>query len=58
MTGRLTIIVCLHKKGNPKGLENNRPIRILNCLHKVLTKVLGNRISRIPDKNQPIEHVG
>ena len=51
-------IVLLHKKGNPHNLNNYRPISLLNCVYKVFTKLITNRIEGILDENQPPEQAG
>lgn len=51
-------IILLHKKGNPKDMNNYRPISLLNCVYKIFTKIVTTRIEQILDENQPVEQAG
>jgi exonuclease III len=39
------IIVLIPKKKNPDGINDYRPISLLNCDYKLFTKILANRIT-------------
>ncbi|XP_043480334.1 uncharacterized protein LOC122510015 [Leptopilina heterotoma] len=41
--GRLSTIMFF-KKGDPKDPDNYRPITLINCLAKIFTQILGNRL--------------
>jgi hypothetical protein len=48
-------IKLIPKKGNLKKIGNWRPISLLNCFYKLISKVITNRIRTVFDK---ITHVG
>ena len=52
------ILILLHKKGDPRDMNNQRPISLLNVVYKIFTKVITNRITRKLDENQPREQAG
>ena len=52
------IIILLHKKGDQKNISNYRPLRLLNNIYKLFTKIITNRITRTLDENQPREQAG
>ena len=51
-------IVILFKKGDPKDINNYRPIRLLSHSYKIFTRLLQTRIERTLDENQPREQAG
>nr|KYP51642.1 Transposon TX1 uncharacterized [Cajanus cajan] len=42
-----TFISLIPKKANPQNLEDYRPISLVGCMYKILSKVLANRIKRV-----------
>jgi len=42
-----TFIVLIHRVENPQGLADFQPIFVIECLYKVLGKVLANRIRKV-----------
>ncbi|KAK0419551.1 hypothetical protein QR680_014205 [Steinernema hermaphroditum] len=50
--------ILLFKKDDPLDLQNYRPISLLSCVYKLLTKVLNQRIERVLDSEQPVEQAG
>jgi len=38
------VVTLVHKKGDPSKIENYRPITLLNCDYKLLSRILNNRI--------------
>ncbi|XP_028105373.1 uncharacterized protein LOC114304416 [Camellia sinensis] len=42
-----SFIVLIPKKDNPIGLEDNRPIRLVSSVYKILAKVLSRRLKRV-----------
>jgi Reverse transcriptase (RNA-dependent DNA polymerase) len=54
--GRLTqsfnaaLIKLIPKKGNLKNIKNWRPISLLNCVFKIISKAVDNRLQKICDK--------
>lgn len=42
-----TVMILLHKKGDPQRLSNWRPLSLINCDAKLFTKVLANRLNGI-----------
>ena len=63
-TGKLTDsfrgakIRLIPKKGDTKKIKNWRPISLLNCFYKVLSRVLTNRLRSYVDKLTPIGQKG
>ena len=45
-----TFFVLIPMKGRPKDLKGFRPISLVGGLHKLLAKVLANRIKKVVDK--------
>ena len=52
------ILILLYKKGDPRDMNNQRPISLLNVTYKIFTKVITNRITNKLDENQPREQAG
>jgi len=42
-----SFITLIPKSENPQSFEEYRPISLVGCLYKILTKVLANRIKRV-----------
>jgi len=42
-----SFITLIPKSENPQSLEEYRPISLVGCLYKILTKVLANRIKKV-----------
>ena len=42
-----TVMILLHKKGDPQRLANWRPLSLINCDAKIFTKVIANRLNGI-----------
>ena len=51
MSWRTSIIVLLHKKGDPTDVNNSRDIAISSCISKVLTKIMNQRIYKYCKEN-------
>jgi hypothetical protein len=51
-------IRLIPKKGNLKRLENWRPISLLNCFYKLISRVLTNRLKKVIDKITQIGQYG
>ncbi|KAI5743429.1 hypothetical protein M8J77_018082 [Diaphorina citri] len=51
-------IIILHKKGSIFDIKNYRPICLLSCIYKLLTKILTIRLTNTLDFAQPIEQAG
>lgn len=51
-------IILLYKKGDPKDIENYRPISLLPSLYKLFSQCILSRISTIIDSNQSEEQAG
>ena len=52
------ILILLYKKGDPRDMNNQRPISLLNVIYKIFTRVITNRIANKLDENQPREQAG
>ena len=52
------ILILLYKNGDPRDMNNQRPISLLNVIYKIFTKVITNRITDKLDENQPREQAG
>jgi hypothetical protein len=63
-TGNLTTLFktakirLIPKKGNLKKLENWRPISLLNCFYKLISRVMTNRLKKVIDKVTMIGQFG
>jgi len=42
-----SFITLIPKSGNLQSLEENKPISLVGCLYKILTKVLSRRIKKV-----------
>ncbi|GLT25250.1 hypothetical protein SLA2020_003940 [Shorea laevis] len=42
-----TFIVLISKKENPQGLGEFRPISLIGCMYKIISKILANRLSKV-----------
>ncbi|GKV05111.1 hypothetical protein SLEP1_g17152 [Rubroshorea leprosula] len=42
-----SFIVLIPKKENPQGIEEYRPISLIGCIYKILSKLLANIVNRI-----------
>jgi exonuclease III len=51
-------IRLIPKKGDPKKISNWRPISLLNCFYKLVSRVLTNRIRTVSDKITKIGQMG
>ena len=64
LTGELTTsfkgakIRLIPKKGDCSKIKNWRPISLLNCFYKILSRVLTNRLRKYIDKLTPIGQKG
>jgi exonuclease III len=47
---RVAKIRLIPKKGDPKKISNWRPISLLNCFYKLISRVITNRIRKVSDK--------
>jgi Reverse transcriptase (RNA-dependent DNA polymerase) len=47
---RLAKIRLIPKKTDPKKISNWRPISLLNCFYKIISRVLSNRLKKYSDK--------
>jgi len=45
-----SFLTLIPKSENPQSLEEYKPISLVGCLYKILTKVLSNRIKKVIDK--------
>ncbi|CAH2084971.1 unnamed protein product [Euphydryas editha] len=52
------MIILIYKKGDPKNIDNYRPISLLPSLYKLFSTVINRRISSILETKQPVEQVG
>ncbi|CAG9094113.1 unnamed protein product [Plutella xylostella] len=55
---KISLITLLYKKGDPKLIDNYRPISLLPTLYKLFSMVILNRISKSLDYQQPREQAG
>lgn len=51
-------IILLFKKGDPKNIDNYRPISLLPSLYKLFASTIEKRITTTLEKCQPIEQAG
>lgn len=51
-------IILLYKKGDPKEINNYRPISLLATIYKVFSSLLLNRITTKIEERQPLEQAG
>jgi len=51
-------IKLIPKKGNLALLKNWRPISLLNCFYKILSRALGTRLKKVMDKLTPVGQKG
>ena len=50
-TQKLVVITCIPKSNKPKHfLKNWRPITLLNCIYKIASGCIANRIKKVLDK--------
>jgi Reverse transcriptase (RNA-dependent DNA polymerase) len=47
---KIAKIRLIPKKGNPKKISNWRPISLLNCFYKIISRVITNRLKKVSDK--------
>jgi hypothetical protein len=40
-------ITLVHKVNNPSSMNDFRLISLINCITKIITKVLGNRLQKV-----------
>jgi len=45
-----SFLTLIPKSENPQSLEEYRPISLVGCMYKILTKVLSNRIKKVIEK--------
>ncbi|XP_068503760.1 uncharacterized protein [Phaseolus vulgaris] len=45
-----SVLTLIRKSENPQSLEEYKPISLVSCLYKILTKVLSNRIKKVIKK--------
>jgi len=55
---RCANIKLIPKKGNLSLLKNWRPISLLNCFYKIISRAMGNRLKKVMDKLTPIGQKG
>lgn len=48
---KISKIICLYKKGNPKSITNYRPISLLSVFSKIIEKILAKRIISFLEEN-------
>jgi hypothetical protein len=46
------------KKGDTSKINNWRPISLLSCLYKLLSRVFATRLSKYMDKMTPVAQTG
>ena len=51
-------IVIVFRKGDPKDINNYRPISLLSHSHSIFTRLLQTRVNRTLDENQAREQEG
>lgn len=51
-------VILIFKKGDNTDIENYRPISLLCHLHKLLMRIITNRITPKFDQYQPVEQAG
>ena len=51
-------IKLIPKKGNLKLLKNWRPISLLNCFYKIISRAIGSRLKKFMDKLTPVSQKG
>ena len=54
MTFRTANIKLIPKKGDKSKIKNWRPISLLNCFYKIVSRVITNRLRKYMDKMTPI----
>lgn len=42
-----TFIVLISKKENPQKVEDYRPVSLIGCLYKILSKLLATRLQKV-----------
>ncbi len=63
-TGQLTDsfrsakIKLIPKKGDPSKIKNWRPISLINCFYKIISRALSNRLGKYIDKLTPVGQKG
>lgn len=45
-----SFLALVPKKENPQGFEEYRPIFLIGCLYKVISKILASRLRRVIGK--------
>ena len=51
---RTAIIKLIPKKGDTSKIKNWRPISLLNCFYKIISRVITSRLRKYMDKTTPI----
>jgi hypothetical protein len=57
-TFRRAKIRLIPKKGDTSKISNWRPISLLNCLYKLLSRVFAEKLSKVMDKLTPVAQTG